>query len=127
MPVAARFHELRNRVVETVDFKFAEPVRLSPMKNGKLDPDRPQVTIEAVLRTGASKSGGIEGGQGRSWRSRLQAGTAELHIDRSKYPDVVIRKSDGVRAITRSGESAFEVLAADDRNHVRLIISLGEK
>jgi hypothetical protein len=127
MPVAARFHELRNKVVATVDEKFAEPVRLSPMKGGAPDPDRPQRVIEAVLRTGASKGGSIEGGQGRGWRSRLQAGTSELHIDRVKYPDVLLKKGDAVRAISRAGEPAFEVLAVDDRNYGRLIMSLGEK
>lgn len=127
MPVAARFHELRNRVVATVDDKLAEPVRLSPMKGGGPDADRPQTTIDAILRTGASKGGSLEGGRSRSWRSSLTAGTAELHIDRVKYPNVVLRKGDAVRATSRAGEPAFEVLAVDDRNHVRLIIALGEK
>ncbi len=127
MPVAARFHELRNRVVETVDLKFAEPVRLSPMKNGLTDPDRPQITIEGVLRTGASKGGSMEGGQGRGWRSRLQAGTAELHVDRAVFPDLSAKKGDALRAVSRAGEPAFEVLSIDDRNHSRYIIALGEK
>lgn len=127
MPVAARFHELRNRIVETVDLKFAEPVRLSPMKNGLTDPDRPQITIEGVLRTGASKGGSMEGGQGRGWRSRLQAGTAELHVDRAMYPELSAKKGDALRAVSRAGEPAFEVLSIDDRNHSRYIIALGEK
>lgn len=127
MPVAARFHELRNRIVETVDLKFAEPVRLSPMKNGQTDPDRPQITIEGVLRTGASKGGSMEGGQGRGWRSRLQAGTAELHVDRAVFPDLSAKKGDALRAVSRAGEPAFEVLSIDDRNHSRYIIALGEK
>lgn len=127
MPVAARFHELRDRVIATVDFRFAEPVRLSPMKNGALDPDREQVVIEAVLRTGSAKDSKADGSFGRTWRSRVASGTAELHIDRTKYPDVRLVKGDAVRAIARKGEPAFEVLSPDDRNHGRLIVELGQK
>ncbi|CDZ43093.1 Hypothetical protein NGAL_HAMBI1146_58660 [Neorhizobium galegae bv. officinalis] len=127
MPVAARFHELRDRVVETVDMKFAEPVRLSFMKNGQTDPGRSQATIEAVLRTGASQNSSMEGGQGRGWRTRLQAGKAELHIDRVKYPNLIPKKGDAVRALSRQGEPAYEVLSVDERNHTRLILALGEK
>jgi hypothetical protein len=127
MPVAARFQELRDRVVATVDDKFAEPVRLSFMKKGMPDPDCEQIVIEALLRTGAGRDAKNDGSFGRTWRSRVAAGTAELHIDRTRYPDVRLNKGDSVRAISRKGEPVFEVLSSDERNHARLIVELGQK
>ena len=127
MPAAARFHELRDRIVDTVDLKFAEPVRLSFMKNGGSDPERPQITVEAILRTGGGKNSNIDGGAGKTWRARVAAGKAELHINRAIYDGPMPAKGDSVRATSRIGEPAFEVLSVDERNHTRLILELGEK
>lgn len=127
MPVAARFHELRDRVVATVDMKFAEAVRLTFMKGAAPDPAKPQITIDAVLRTGNEKSASIASSNSRTWRSKIAAGQAELHIDRTVYPDIVLQKLDTVRAMARPGKPAFEVLSVNDRDHSRLIIGLGQK
>lgn len=128
MPIAADFHGLRDTVVASVDSKLAESIRLSPMKGAATDPKRPQVTIIAMLRTGATKGSGIATGAGaKSFRSRIAAGGAELHIDRTRYPDIVAVKGDVIRALSRSGQPAYEVMHVDDRNHARLILELGEK
>jgi len=127
MPVAARFHELRDRVMASVDLKFAEPIRLSPMKDGVTDPLRPQVQFEAVLRTGPPKGGGMDGGSNKTWLARISAGKGELHIDRTTYLGPLPRKGDALRAVSRIGEPAFEVLFVNDRHHTRLILELGEK
>lgn len=124
MPVVTRFHELQDRVVETVDGKFAEKVRLSFMKKGATDPDRPQIVIEACLRTGASEE--TASATGRTWRSRVASKKAQLHIDRAAYSGPMPTTGDRVRAIARKGAPAFEVLSVDDRNDTRLILELGQ-
>lgn len=124
--MAARFHALRDRIAADVDKIFAEPVRLSFMKNGGLDPERPIVDIEACLRTGGGKNTNVAGAQSRTWRTRMVAQRAELHIDRAAYPDIVVRGGDRVRATARPGAPWFEVLHVDDRGHTRLVLELGE-
>lgn len=122
----ARFHALRDRVLKVVDEKFAEPVLISFLKDGTVDPARPQIEIEAVLRVGGGKETAAEGGRSSDWRSRIQAQRAELSIDRAKYPDIVARRGDKVRALAMAGEPWFEVLAVDDRVLARLVLQMGE-
>lgn len=126
MVLSARFHDLRNKVLAEVDEAFAEPVRHSPIDKGVADPTRPVVVIEGPLRTGGGQNTNLAGGQAQSWRTRIVAQKAELHIDRTKYPDLVIRGKDRVRALSRPGQPLFEVLYVDDRNHTRLVVELGE-
>lgn len=123
----ARFHALRDKVMATVDKTLAEPVALTFFKNGKVDPSRPKIEIEAVLRVGGGKDSSVSGGSDRSWRSRIAAQKAELHIDCSKYPDLVVVPRDVVRAVSRHGEPRFEVLTIDERSMTRLVLHLGEK
>lgn len=125
---AARFHALRDRVIAAVDQRFAEPVRLSPMKGGKADPGRPQHVFEAVLRVGEGKQTNAGGatGSAQAWRSRLTAGRGELHIDPASYGGPAIQPGDKIRALSRHGEPVWEVLEIDDRSHTRLVLQLGE-
>ncbi len=127
MPVAARFHEVRDRVVAAVDRAFAEPVKLSFLKDENPDPNRMMVDVDAVLRVGGGEQTTASGGSNRNWRTRIAAGKAELHIDRSKYHGPDPRKGDAVRALARPGQPWFEVLRVDDRGENRLVLELGEK
>ncbi|HEV7436974.1 MAG TPA: hypothetical protein VGO22_19230, partial [Pseudorhizobium sp.] len=99
----ARFHEIRDRAMAAVDNVFGEPVRLSPMVEGRRDPDRPQVEVEAVLRVGGGQETNANGGYGQSWRTQIAAGRAELHINRAAYTGPRIISGDKVRAIARRG------------------------
>ena len=126
MPVAARFHGLRDKVLAGVDHVFAEPVRLSFFRSGVLDPSRPAIEIEAVLRVGEGKTTNVSGGNAASWRTRIVADKAQLHIDRVKYTDLVVRTGDKVKALSRPGEFWFEVADVDDRSHTRLVLNLNE-
>ncbi len=126
MPVSARFHELRDNVLAAVDQKFAEPVRLSFFKNGVLDPSRPAVEIEAVLRVGEGKNTSVSGGVSGGWRSRIVADKAQLHIDRTTYTGPQPKQGDKVKALSRWGEPWFEVADVDDRSHTRLVLNLNE-
>lgn len=126
MPVSARFHELRDKVLAAVDQKFAEPVRLSFFKSGVLDPSRPAVEIEAVLRVGEGKNTSVSGGSSGGWRSRIVADKAQLHIDRTTYTGPQPKTGDKVKALSRWGEPWFEVADVDDRSHTRLVLNLNE-
>ena len=126
MPVSARFHELRDKVLAAVDQKFAEPVRLSFLKNGVVDPARPMIEIEAVLRVGEGKNTSVTGGGSAGWRTRIVADKAQLHIDRATYTGPQPKQGDRVKALSRWGEPWFEVADVDDRSHTRLVLNLNE-
>lgn len=127
MPVAARFHQLRDRVVAAVDQAFAEPIKLSFMKDGRQDDDREAIEVEAILRVGGGKEALASGKvTDNAWRSRFGASPTELHIDRAKYPAIIARSGDRVKAISRQGEPWFEVLSVEDRGEARLVLVLGE-
>ncbi|KKX24317.1 hypothetical protein [Rhizobium sp. LC145] len=127
MPVAANLSEIQDRLVSTVDQKLAEPVKLSFLKEEQPDPERPAVEISAVLRVGGGKASSMAPGASRAWRSKLAAGKAELHIDRSRYDGPAVKTGDRVRALARRGQPWFEVLRVDDRGDTRLVLELGEK
>jgi hypothetical protein len=122
----ARFHALRDRTLAAVDQVLAEPVRLSFLKDGVVDADRPIIEIEAVLRAGGGKETMVSGNRDKDWRSKIEAQRAELHIDRTKYSSIVVRSGDKVKALSRPGEPWFEVLATEDRGMGRLVLQLGE-
>lgn len=126
MPVAARFHEIRDRVAAAVDQRFAEPIKLSFLKNGAVDPDRDAIEIDAVLRVGGGTDTNIAGGFAGGWRTHLAAGKAELHINRATYAGPMLKQGDRARAISRASMPWFEVLRVDDRGEVRLVLELGE-
>lgn len=122
----ARYHALRNRVLAQVDHTFAEPVRLSFMKEGVVDPDRAMIDIDAILRVDGGKETSPAGSMVQSWESRISAQRGELLIDRAAHPGLVFRKGDKVRALARPGQPWFEVLTTDDRGATRLVVALGE-
>lgn len=126
MPVAARFHEIRDRVLAGVDRRFAEPVYVSFLDRGKVDPDRPALTVEGILRVGGGKQSRASNSSGESWRTQIAAGRAELHLDRAAYAGPGFQPGDRLRAISRASQPWFEVLGVEDRGESRLVLELGE-
>ena len=126
MPVAGPGGDLRSRIVAAVDRTFAEQVRLSFLRRGVVDADRPARVIRAVLRVGSGDERNLSGGMAQDWSTRIAAGKAELHIDRSAYPDVILREDDRVCALDRPGQPWFQVQRIDDRGDTRLVLALGE-
>ncbi|HEX5935817.1 MAG TPA: hypothetical protein VFY63_16785 [Pseudorhizobium sp.] len=122
----SRFQQIRDRTVAAVDTVFAEPIKLSFLKDSEIDPSRPAVEISAVLRVGGGKESSLAPGTSRAWRSKLAAGKAELHIDVSRYSGPPVTSGDRVRALARRGQPWFEVLRVDDRGDTRLVLELGE-
>ena len=110
------------------DRSFAEPVRLSPMKNGRPDPDRPQTVFEAVLRSAEQDvvaPNGSAASTAQDWRSRVATVAAKLHIDRATYTGPAFAVGDTIRALARPGEPCFTVghvnTAAEPRLELHLI------
>lgn len=122
---SARFHELRDELFSAVDDELAEPVLLAFKKEGRADPERPNIEIEAVLRTDEELSTHITGGTDKNWNSEVSAHPSELSIDRATYVNIALCKGDLIRALSRYGQPWFEVLFVDDRSHRRLIVKLG--
>lgn len=128
MPVAARYHQIRDRVHAAVDQRFAEPVRLSFLKAGAVDPDRAMVEVEAILRVAGDTSAiTLKGSSGSGWAPIIEAGKAELHLDRATYAGPPLRVGDRVKALSRPGEPWFEVASVEDRTQGRLIARLNNK
>lgn len=126
MPVAVGYQDARDHVVASVDQFRAEPVLISFMADGAKDPARPAREIEAILQVSSSEVMSPSGGVERDWNSRVSAQKSSLHVDWVRYPDLLVRKGDQVRAIARPGRPWFDVLAVDDRGAPRLVVLLGE-
>lgn len=124
--MSALFESLRDRMTEAVDDVFAEPIALIFKKDGRSDPSRPNLEIDAILRTDDQETRSLTGGNSRSWSSEIASGGAVLKIDRTKYPDIRLKKGDQVQAMSRAGSPKFTVLDVDLRNHVRQIVKLGD-
>ena len=126
MPVAARYHRIKNRVLKTVDRALAEPVTIWPFNDGSADTTRNKVDVEGVLRVNGGQVSNAAGGYSGSWRSRISAGTAQMHIDRAQYPDLLVKKGDKLKAMSRHGQPLFLVERIDDRGLSRLVVELSE-
>jgi len=118
----ANWRDLEGKVDRIMARAFGEKVRLSFLKNGTVDPDRPTVDIVAILHAGGDDSYAA----GTGMRTRLSAGKAELVIDRSTYAGSMPRNGDKVRANDREGQPWFQVAAVSDRYSNLLVLSLGQ-
>lgn len=127
MPVSTRTGDARMGVVAAVDNAFAEAVRVVFMSEGRIDPQRLETEIEAVLLVGAGRSSNVTGSEGRSWGAKIAGGKAELHIDASRYTGLTFAIDDAVQALSRRGQPWFGVARVDDRGNSRIVLELYEK
>lgn len=116
------WRDLERRVDAIVGRKFGEQVRLTFMKDGRNDPARPQITVNAVLHTGGDDSFNV----GAGYRSRITAGAGELFLDRAIYTGPIPVARDIVRALDRAGQPRFEVKSVSDRYSNLLVLSLNQ-
>ena len=119
------FEELRDQLFSEVDDQFGEPVFLAFKRDSQNDLERPDVEITAILRTQEELATPFPGNKDKTWNSEIAAHVSELHIDRGAFPQIVLRKGDKVRAISRHNKPWFAVLYVDDRSHRRLTVKLG--
>ncbi|PZO78485.1 MAG: hypothetical protein DI629_12130 [Mesorhizobium amorphae] len=119
---------MRDKVLAATDRLFAEPVKLSFLKGGVVDTSRPAVEIEAILRVeGENSAMTLKGSAGSGWAPIIEAGKAELHINRATYAGPPLRVGDRVKALSRSFEPWFEVSSVDDRTQGRIVARLNNK
>lgn len=116
--------DLLDELKEEVDEAWAENVRVLPLLAGQPDPDRSPEAVVAPLVT-RKREESVVGYPGRSHsRLRVSAGGGELRINRTAYPNLLIRQGDKCVALDRAGEPVFEVSHVDDRDVLRLICAL---
>ncbi len=118
--------ELAEELKEAVDEEWAEVIKLLPQSDGVPDANREPVLFDAVLRTGDRAVVGMQFGRSREASGGLSAEGGQLRINRSAYPELVIRQHDKIVAQTRHGAPIFEISQVDDRSHLRLICTLSE-
>ncbi|WP_068305297.1 hypothetical protein [Pararhodobacter sp. CCB-MM2] len=118
--------ELRAELRDTVDDVFAETIRHLPLAEGRVDNTRARVEFQAVLRTGERDPEAPNFGRGDRARPALEASGGHLRIDRLAWPDLHPRKGDKIVALDRAALPVFEIVAVDDRSHLRLICKLGD-
>lgn len=103
---------------------FSEPVRLSFLKNGTIDPDRPAQNIEAVVHH-PNAEGSVSLGGGMI--TMLSASGAALVIERAAYPGIILEAKDRVRASNATGVLVwYEVKSVSDRFSSILVAELNE-
>lgn len=133
----SNFHDLVSEYVDPfVDGHFGEPVLLmpqvrSPNGRGGDDPNRPSMTVTAVLFYPAAELG-IELGVRRSYREAndlraLQVGRdAQIMLERSYFVSVAQepRQGDYVRFLKRPELPDFEVTSAQRDGITRIILKL---
>lgn len=119
-----RLESMTDRVVGNA---FAEPVRISFMKNGAVDGTRAEVNIVAQLHVGSDDSAGVDGNNAAGgFRTRLVGGQAELFLDRARYTGPMPKRGDAVRASGRPGKPWFEVSKVADQDTSLIVVSLGQ-
>ena len=121
----ANYHPLRDQTLALVDSVFAERVRHSPMLAACSDPGRPQQELLAPLRSAEQERSNLQGGHSKEWQTKVARARHVLKVNRSQFPDLIVRDGDVIRAIERPGQPAYTVVAVDDRQHTRLVVYLG--
>ncbi len=116
-------------VREITDETFGETVTVTPWASGDWssgpDASRPPFDVLAVLVVGAGDQANLSGGDGTSWRARIPVGSAELHVDSDRFPDILgARQDDRIEAPERGGQE-YEILRVDRGQKNRLVLRLG--
>jgi hypothetical protein len=114
------------KVVKTADERWAETIELKFLQDGRQDQSRGNTTIQAILRVGNVRNTNLSGGDALKWRGRVNSAKTQLHIAKSLYTGPVIQKGDTIRAVTREGMPWFDVLHANYRDQLRIVLELGE-
>ncbi len=114
------------KVVKATDERWAEAIELKFLQDGRQDQSRQNTTIQAILRVGNARNTNLSGGGALKWRGRVNSAKTQLHIAKSLYTGPEIKKGDTIRAITRGGMPWFDVLHANYRDQLRIVLELGE-
>ncbi|WP_274626569.1 hypothetical protein [Arvimicrobium flavum] len=118
--------ELRQMVTATIDTLFAERVLLSFLNKERVDESRPAREISAKLVLGVESADGLFEGRRQGDVVAITGRRSQLFIDRTAYPDLMVRKGDKVRALEMAGQPWFAVSSVDGRHPSRLVLELGD-
>lgn len=123
----ANWQNLTAMATRTADRLFGEPVRLSFLKGGLEDPDRPMLDLRAQLHL-PGESDVVPSRSNSSFTTHLVGGTGLLVIQKAVYVGE-LRQGDKVRANARDGQPWFEILAVDVNGAGQIVaqISLSTK
>ena len=121
------WRKLEAAVDRKVSGAFGEEVRLSFMKDGKADPDRPQIVVRCEALHTDDDVGGPVGGSGRqSEKVRYAGAAAVLFLDRSTYEGPRLQSGDRVRSMDRMGLPLWQVDYISDRHSNLIAVALLE-
>lgn len=122
----ANLKTIRKTTTSTNDRYFAEPLLLSFITNGLADKEQHKRVIYGILTVNDESIKKSDGSTINNWKVNIAGSSAILTIDRSKYPDIVIRRDDKIQAYSREGQPWFKVAAVNSRSLGRLYVNLVE-
>ena len=107
---------------------FREPVRLSFLKQGLVDPTRPQIEITAQLHLPEETDGKL-GRSSSQFQIEVVSGVGLLIIQKVDFVGHRLITGDMVRGLDRAGQPWFEILSVDTRGTDQIVakISLANK
>jgi len=110
------FERLARAARSTVERVHGDAIRISFMLDGRADPDRPRVTVRAILSTSESDLVQFRPSLNSDRRVEFAACAAVLVLERVTYTGPELAKGDRVRALDWPGEPVFEVSGAPARD-----------
>lgn len=123
----ANWHNLTAMATRTADRLFGEPVRLSFLKGGLEDSDRPMQDLRAQLHL-PGESDVVPSRSNSSFTTHLVGGTGLLIIQKASF-NGILRQGDKVRADAREGQPWFDIGTVDVNGAGQIVaqISLSTK
>lgn len=122
----ARLSNIREQTTCINDRLFGEQIKLAFLINGVIDKTREPKQIQGILVVGEKVPKNADGGTTGNWHVPIASVGSRLIINRSTYPQLIIRNGDKVQAISREGKPWFHVTSVNDRARQRLIVYLAE-
>jgi hypothetical protein len=116
------WHKLTGMATRAADRAFGEPVRLSFLVGGAVDPERPALDTRAQLHLPGEAE--ISLGRGNSALSAAIVAGAGLVILQRSAGAPELRQGDKVRADARPGQPWFEVTDVDDRAASQIVATI---
>jgi len=102
---------------------WGEPVRLSFLKEGLVDPARPQIELRAQLHLPEE----VDGKLGRSasqFSTEVVSGVGRLIIQKAGFEGQKLLSGDQVRGLEREGAHWFEIISVDSRGNDQIVAQI---
>lgn len=119
----ANWQNLTAMATRTADRAFGEPVRLSFLKDGQVDPGRPPMDLPRVQLHLPGETDVVPSRSNSSFTTHVMGGTGLLIIQKAGFLGE-LRQGDKVRADRRTGQPWFEILAVDATGTDQIVAQL---